>query len=425
METCALAEASKRIVLQVPGTQTTRGLEKSPRNKNPLSGAAPFCFHQLLSQLGPRNKLACVPGPDPLRTSSPNPSPHPTPFPTLQQSTIATTPIYHVLITPDIRSAFPSSSLPGITSSPALVWHRAGICRAIPLFIFPPSSNTMRLRHQRAPALLLLLPALGAFAASIKSDLDDTQVVRAALPELSAVSSLNPSPTPASKATKDAPVDGLDGKPHEGPYIDDKPSVPKKTLGGVEELRPGATRIASTTLEKTKEQLAALGVDGEGVMDDPDRESPKGKTGTEGGVSAKDKERKDKEDKSGEKAEKVPESPKEALPIPHGQETLLDEADAELAQSKVLGAQGLEVSPEHCPSRRQLTRLETDRPPRIAPRYPSPRPTISPQRRSLRHLPKNALRHRLNARCGRSKRSHPAVPLLHPLLYHDHLLRNR
>jgi hypothetical protein len=206
----------------------------------------------------------------------------------------------------------------------------------------------MRLRHQRAPALLLLLPALSALAASIKSDIDDTQVARAALPEFSGVSALDPTPTPASKATKDAPVDGLDGKPHEGPYIDDKPSVPKKVPGGVEELRPGATRIAPTTLEKTKEQLAALGVDGEGVMDDPNRESPKGKTGTEGGVSAKDKERKDKEDKSGEKVEKVPESPKEALPIPHGQETLKEEADAELAQSKVLGAQGLEVSHEYC-----------------------------------------------------------------------------
>lgn len=204
----------------------------------------------------------------------------------------------------------------------------------------------MRFRHQRAPALLLLLlPALRAFAATIATDLQDTQVARAALPEYSDVSTLNPSPTPVSKATKDAPVDGMDGKPHEGPYIDDKPAAPQKQPAGVEELRPGATRISSTTTthEKTKEELAALGVDGDGVMDDKNRPSPKGNTGTEGGVSAKEKDRKEQEDKTGEKAEKIPESPKEAPPLPHGQERLEEKEDIE-SQTKVLGAQGLEVS---------------------------------------------------------------------------------
>ncbi|KAF2791489.1 UPF0016-domain-containing protein [Melanomma pulvis-pyrius CBS 109.77] len=204
----------------------------------------------------------------------------------------------------------------------------------------------MRLRHQRAPALLLLLAALRAFAATIAADLQDSQVARAALPEYSDSSTLNPSPTPASKATKDAPVDGLDGKPHEGPYIDDKSAAPQKQPAGVEELRPGATRIPSTTTttaphEKTKEELAALGVDGDGVMDDKNRPSPKGNTGTEGGVSAKEKDRKEQEDKTGEKAEKIPESPKEAPPLPHGQERLEEKEDIE-SQTKVLGAQGLE-----------------------------------------------------------------------------------
>ncbi|KAF2712689.1 UPF0016-domain-containing protein [Pleomassaria siparia CBS 279.74] len=202
----------------------------------------------------------------------------------------------------------------------------------------------MKLRHPRAPTLLLLLPTLGVLAASIKTDIKDTQVARVALPEYSDVSTLpNPSPTPVSKATKDAPVDGLDGKPHEGPYVDDKSAAAQKKPAAVEELRPGATRITSPTLEKTKQELAALGVDGDGVMDDKNRPAPKGNTGIEGGVSAKDKDRKDKEIKTGEKLEKVPESPKEAPPSPHGQDVLkAKEKEATGSQTRALGAQGLE-----------------------------------------------------------------------------------
>jgi len=64
----------------------------SARNRWTLPGAA-RSISKRLSHLGPRNILACVPGPGPLRTSSPNPSSHPTPLPTVlhfRQSTIAT-----------------------------------------------------------------------------------------------------------------------------------------------------------------------------------------------------------------------------------------------------------------------------------------------------------------------------------------------
>src|SRR5690349_14934962 len=110
----------------------------------------------------------------------------------------------------------------------------------------------MRLQRQRARALLFLLP-LQIFAASIATDLDEKQIARAAAvaeyPDVSAI----PSPSPASKATKDAPVDGLDGKPHDGPYVDGKPTVPKQQPAGIEELRPGATRISSTQKLTTEE----------------------------------------------------------------------------------------------------------------------------------------------------------------------------
>ncbi|KAF2191176.1 UPF0016-domain-containing protein [Zopfia rhizophila CBS 207.26] len=199
----------------------------------------------------------------------------------------------------------------------------------------------MRLRNHRGPALLLLLPTLQVLAATIETDADDKHLVRApSVPEYPDVSTL-PSPSPASKATKDAPVDGLDGKPHEGPYVDGKPTVPKKQPAGIEELRPGATRISSTQ-KLTKEEWAALSGDGDGVMDDPNRVSPKGNTGTEGGVSAKDKDRKEQEDKTGERVEKIPDPPKEAPLLPHGeQERLRDKLGTETPTRK-LGAQGLE-----------------------------------------------------------------------------------
>jgi Ca2+/H+ antiporter, TMEM165/GDT1 family len=202
----------------------------------------------------------------------------------------------------------------------------------------------MRSRHSQGAALLLLLPVLQALAASAPAEAEKHQVARAVLPEYTQVSSItSPSPTPGSKGTKDAPVDGFDGKPHEGPYIDDKPTIPKKEPAAIEELRPGVTRISSTQ-EMTKEQWAALAADGDGVMDDPAHVSPKGKTGTEGGVSEKTKDQKAHEDKTGEKLGKVPEAPKEAPPLPHGEQERLKVVHDVETPTRKRGAQGLEVS---------------------------------------------------------------------------------
>ncbi|KAF2738105.1 UPF0016-domain-containing protein [Polyplosphaeria fusca] len=200
----------------------------------------------------------------------------------------------------------------------------------------------MKSRHSQKAAFLLLLSALRVLAASIPAEAEGQQVARAVVPALSDASTIaSPSPTPGSKGTKDAPVDGFDGKPHEGPYIDDKPTIPNKQPAAIEELRPAVTRISSTQ-EMTKEEWQKLAADGDGVMDDPDRTSPKGNTGIEGGVSEKTKDRQEHEDKTGEKLEKVPEAPKEAPPTPHGeQERLKDTQDAD-ATTRKLGAQGLE-----------------------------------------------------------------------------------
>jgi hypothetical protein len=244
----------------------------------------------------------------------------------------------------------------------------------------------MRLRHNRAPALLLLLPTLRVLAASTVTDAEEAQVARAVVPDYAGVSTI-PTATPTSgiKATKDAPVDGLDGKPHAGPYIDDAPPADKKLPATVEDLRPEAAKPKpkpkpKPAKELTKEEWAALGgPENDGVMDDPNRSAPKGNTGTEGGVSAKDKDRKVQEDKTGEKAEQVPTPPKEAPPHPHGEQERLagDNQDTETLTKK-LGAQGLEVilsvssvssetdkrnrNPQTYPTRRTISHIQR-RPP--------------------------------------------------------------
>ncbi|KAF2687483.1 UPF0016-domain-containing protein [Lentithecium fluviatile CBS 122367] len=197
----------------------------------------------------------------------------------------------------------------------------------------------MRLRQPRTTALLLLLPALHVYTAKILTDPEINQVARAAAESSPALAA----PTPATvRGTKDAPVDGFDGKPHEGPYVDDKPVASKKGPGGIEELRPGSRLSPSQDL--TKEQLEKVATEDDSVMNDPDRAAPKGNTGTEGGVSQKDKERIEHEGKTGSKMEKIPESPKEAPVPPHGeQQHIKDKQDSEAdTEGRVLGAQGLE-----------------------------------------------------------------------------------
>lgn len=205
----------------------------------------------------------------------------------------------------------------------------------------------MRLRQSRAHAFLLLLPALQVLATSIAVDTADKPLARAAAPAYTDVSSLPDvslaASSSGSKGTKDAPVDGMDGKPHAGPYVDDTPKSHGKQPNVVEELGPGKTPVGSpkesTTLVGGEDSV----LDGDkSVMQDPDRKLATGSTGTEGGVSAKDKERLAHEEKTGEKMEKVPESPKEAPQLPHDDQKKLGNAVEAETSTRALGAVGLE-----------------------------------------------------------------------------------
>jgi len=205
----------------------------------------------------------------------------------------------------------------------------------------------LRIRQRRLPIplLLLLLPTLTAALVpdsrakpgSVQHLADDASPSKApALP---------PSAKPSEVGTKDAPVDGLDGKPHAGPFVE----KPKKAAAVVEES--GASR-------KPAEQKDRVAVEVDSVMEDRgDRGAQrKGPTGTEGGVSEKDKERKEKEMMGDYVVEKVP--PK--MPVNYQNEedpTQYAKAKAEKegsAAEKPKGAQGLEVSPPFTYSSRVL-----------------------------------------------------------------------
>ncbi|OCK92687.1 UPF0016-domain-containing protein [Cenococcum geophilum 1.58] len=200
----------------------------------------------------------------------------------------------------------------------------------------------MRLRKRPAPVLLLLIPALPVFASSLPGDVEAKQVGRAvSVQDYPAAATLPPvSPTlKLDVGTKDAPVDGLDGKPHKGPFVEGKLGKPKKPAAEVEDILPVASKLPESSSKKLIEEV----LENDGVMDDPDRVAPqKGTTGTEGGVSAKDRDRKKEEDRTGEKAEKIPDPPKEAPALPHSeQESIKDKAPTEPSTRK-LGAVGLE-----------------------------------------------------------------------------------
>ncbi|KAK6216403.1 hypothetical protein LQW54_003607 [Pestalotiopsis sp. IQ-011] len=160
----------------------------------------------------------------------------------------------------------------------------------------------MRIQQRQAQLLLLLLPAtalaLSSGASDSTSDLADSTKPKYDI------------------GTKDAPVDGKDGKPHEGPFVDTKlteSTGSKKELPVVEDIKLDRSSSSSSKSKDT--------TDPDSVMDDPLHTPPKkGTTGTEGGVTEKDKARKAEEKMTGEKAEKIPETPKEAPPLPHSEQ---------------------------------------------------------------------------------------------------------
>ena len=193
----------------------------------------------------------------------------------------------------------------------------------------------MKLRRI-APSLILLLLPSSILALATESpqkpdiSLETRQVAReASPPEPPLTAILDASRLATSNVgTKDAPVDGKDGKPHAGPFVETAAERERKKAKGSEEEKGQSTgsKPVPRPLKGSQEGVSQpatspIPESNDGVMDDPNRVAPKeGTRGTEGGVTEKDRDRKAQEGHIGVKPEKKPDPPKEAPPLPHSEE---------------------------------------------------------------------------------------------------------
>lgn len=170
--------------------------------------------------------------------------------------------------------------------------------------------------HTRHSPLLLLLPSLAAgLAPPASADKGATP-----LDSADATASAGGKGRYGLSA-KNAPVDGKDGKPHSGPFVETDGTA---TSSDNQELPPLKGRPRDPTIVDGKK----IPESNDGVMFDKNRQRPQeGTTGTEGGVSEKAKARKAKEGETGEKVLAQPESPKEQPPLPHSEEQKLRTSD--------------------------------------------------------------------------------------------------
>ncbi len=157
--------------------------------------------------------------------------------------------------------------------------------------------------------------------------------------------------------TKYAPVDGQDGKPHMGAFVEVPSSSSSENIDGVgrEESLPGGSEGVSgadaepTSLKRLTEEMDSteqIPESVDGVMNEKNRMGPKeGTRGTEGGVSEKSRMQSENVE-SGEA--KVPYAPKEAIDTPNSGEdgkdgTVQGDGTENDAGSQVNGIGGLEV----------------------------------------------------------------------------------
>lgn len=204
----------------------------------------------------------------------------------------------------------------------------------------------MRFQKKQGPLLLFLLPSLVLSLTPGTKSPQKGRIVDVDSADDSLA--LDPALTSASKVrgdvgTKIAPVDGMDGMPHEGPFVSlsDKGRKKGDDVTADEDLVSDSRDppfLKNRPVDPTIVDGKKIPESNDGVMDDPHRKPPKrGTTGTEGGVSEKDKARKAKEGRTGEKVEMVPETPKEKPPMPHSeQEKMLNDKEntAEKDRSK-------------------------------------------------------------------------------------------
>ena len=270
----------------------------------------------------------------------------------------------------------------------------------------------MKMRRRRQPvALLLLVSILACEAASIEDVIRNK--VRQEPGLVKDLSNAAVGSRAAPVGTDRAPVDGKDGMPHDGPWVQTDADRKKQKSNAADEEKVIVNTKTSSTSATDIPQT------NNGVMDDRNRRKPQeGTRGTEGGVSEKSKD--------GSIVEKKPEQPKEAPPLPHSEKERM-KIVAEDVESVVLGDRHkkpyavclpvLHLGPTH-------DLLGTDRFTRQIPRHCAPRKPILTKRQRNLALDSQNITNKSYRHYSRTSRylSH-SLPL--PLLHHDHVLRDR
>jgi hypothetical protein len=187
----------------------------------------------------------------------------------------------------------------------------------------------MRFRRRLAP--VLLLATLSTVAVALSLDDSPASIARRSGDDIAQVDQ-NSEATFSSKdiGTKDAPVDGLDGKPHAGPFVESgqrkkyPPIAEDLGTGRPDPAAPPGKSDASKYGSESVKNLAGDVVREDSVMNDESRAKPKkGTTGTEGGVSERTQ-LQEKKEQEGKGDVKMPGKPKEA-PSAAGDKVVLDE----------------------------------------------------------------------------------------------------
>ncbi|KAL8943563.1 MAG: hypothetical protein Q9211_000944 [Gyalolechia sp. 1 TL-2023] len=204
----------------------------------------------------------------------------------------------------------------------------------------------MRIRHRSIPLLFLLIPCFNDTYAAPTSEqvaalAEGRQLPKDTGASPSVPSSLAKSGTDPSIGTKDAPVDGKDGRPHQGPFVETSAERDRKKAKEYGDDESASTVNKPPLPEKFKEasykdgRRIDLPETNDGVMDDPNRSGPKeGTRGTEGGISEKSRDGKTEGDNGLTKSEKKPDPPKESPPLPHGEQQKLGQKESKESSNK-------------------------------------------------------------------------------------------
>ena len=270
----------------------------------------------------------------------------------------------------------------------------------------------MKSGRRRTPLALLLLASILACEAASLNGVSQNKARKVPATEELTDAAIGSRAAPVG--TERAPVDGKDGMPHDGPWVQTEADRKKQKLKDVDDDEKVIinTRTSSTSSTDIPQS-------NDGVMDDRNRKSPQeGTRGTEGGVSEKSKD--------GQLVEKKPEQPKEALPLPHSEKEkmkIVGDNDETVILDDGTKKPYAVCLPPYCLDHTNIL-LGTNRPSRQIPRHSLPRKPVLTQRLDHHAWNSQSLTFRPNRLHPRTRR-HLTSPLPRTILHHDHVLRNR